>query len=254
MTEKRPKLSRTSAMHAAKLVFRSSLFLAVLAVYVPAKLRGTEGFYEVFAGVPWLLPFIWTAFMADMLKRMLIPGDIESMGSQKLFRKNYRPSGEHPGHVTVLSPVRTAVTAGSWFLLNGIIFLLYFRGILDEGAMLLISLFYSMSDMICILFFCPFQTWMMENRCCTTCRIYNWDFPMMFTPMAVSGHFFQRSLFLVSMIVLIQWEVQLHLHPEYFSEQTNESLRCVNCTEKLCRHKKQLHSFWRRLRKAGKQI
>ena len=50
-------------MHAAKLVFRSSLFLAVLAVYVPAKLRGTEGFYEVFAGVPWLLPFIWTVFM-----------------------------------------------------------------------------------------------------------------------------------------------------------------------------------------------
>ena len=84
MTEKRPKLSRTSAMHAAKLVFRSSLFLAVLAVYVPARLRGTEGFYEVFAGVPWLLPLIWTAFMADMLRRMLIPGDIESMGSQKL--------------------------------------------------------------------------------------------------------------------------------------------------------------------------
>ena len=253
MAEKEPRLSKISKMHYGKLVLRGSVFLAALAVYVPNRLRCAEGLYETFAGFTGLIPFVWIVFMADMICRMF-PAKVDSMGSQKLFRKNYRPTGERPEHITVLPPARTALCAGSWFLLNGLIFILFFRGILDEGAMLVISLFYSVCDIICIMFFCPFQTWMMGNRCCTTCRIYNWDFPMMFTPLAFSRNVFLRCLFLVSMIVLIQWEVQLHRHPEYFSEQTNESLRCVNCEEKLCRHKKQLHSFWKRMRKAGKQL
>ncbi len=254
MTEKKPEISRTSKMHFAKMFFRGSLFLAVLAVYMHGRMGGAAGPDEAFSGVPWLIPFIWLVFMVDMVRRMFFPAEIESMGSQKLFRKNYRPAGEVPAHVTVLSPARTAVTAGSWLLLNALVFLLWARGILDEGAMLVISLFYSVCDMICILFFCPFQTWMIENRCCTTCRIYNWDFPMMFTPLAVAENPFLRCLFVVSMAVLIQWEAQLHLHPEYFTDETNESLRCRNCTEKLCRHKKQLQSFWKRLRKAGKRV
>jgi hypothetical protein len=56
-------------------------------------------------------------------------------------------------------------------------------GILDDGIMILLCSAYSICDIICILFFCPFQTWFMKNKCCSTCRIYNWDYAMMFTPL-----------------------------------------------------------------------
>ena len=48
---------------------------------------------------------------------------------------------------------------------------------------MLISLFYAVCDRICVLFFCPFQVWIMKNRCCVHCRIYRWDYVMMFTPL-----------------------------------------------------------------------
>jgi gas vesicle protein len=47
----------------------------------------------------------------------------------------------------------------------------------------------------------------------------------------------------MSLVVLIHWEINYKLHPERFSERTNESLRCKNCTEKLCRHKVQLRHY-----------
>ena len=45
--------------------------------------------------------------------------------------------------------------------------------------------------------------------------------------------------------LLIRWEVTFYLHPERFSENTNEYLRCRNCSEKLCSHKKQLRTLWK---------
>ena len=107
MAEKEPRLSKISKMHYGKLVLRGSVFLAALAVYVPNRLRGAEGLYETFAGFTGLIPFVWVVFMADMICRMF-PAKVDSMGSQKLFRKNYRPTGERPEHITVLPPARTA--------------------------------------------------------------------------------------------------------------------------------------------------
>ena len=137
MAEKEPRLSKISKMHYGKLVLRGSVFLAALAVYVPNRLRGAEGLYETFAGFTGLIPFVWIVFMADMICRMF-PAKVDSMGSQKLFRKNYRPTGERPEHITVLPPARTALCAGSWFLLNGLIFV----PDLDDGEPLL----YDLSD------------------------------------------------------------------------------------------------------------
>ena len=113
---------------------------------------------------------------------------------------------------------------------------------------MLIALAYSVCDMICILFFCPFQTWFMKNRCCATCRIYNWDFAMMFTPLLFVPHFYTWSLLGIALALLIEWEYLLHKYPERFSESTNQCLSCANCPEKLCHHKKQLQHFLRRNR------
>ena len=51
-------------------------------------------------------------------------------------------------------------------------------------------------------------------------------------------------LLLLSAALLARWEITFYLHPERFSENTNDYLRCQNCTEKLCAHKKQLKTLW----------
>ena len=131
----------------------------------------------------------------------------------------------------------------AWLGLNGAIAALYYTGLIDNGILVLISLFYSVSDMICILFFCPFQTWFMRNKCCGSCRIYNWDYAMMFTPLALIPHPLARGLFLMGALLLIVWELAVLIHPERFDVATNAVLRCANCPEKLCHHKAQLRAF-----------
>jgi hypothetical protein len=174
------------------------------------------------------------------------PSSLESMGCQKQFARNYRPTGRPVSDAEILPNIRTWIVLIVWIALNGIFGLLYYYHIFDEGILMLISLAYGVCDMICILFFCPFQTWFMKNRCCGTCRIYNWDFAMMFTPLLFVRSVYTWSLAALSLGILIKWEYLLYRYPERFSEATNSSLSCSNCEEKLCHHKKQLHRFWKR--------
>ena len=134
-----------------------------------------------------------------------------------------------------------------WTLPNLLFIWLYRQGIFDWGIMVLLSIFYSVCDMICILFFCPFQTWLMKNKCCNTCRIYNWDYIMMFTPLLVVDNPYAKCLVALSLLLLIRWELNYFMHPERFYEHTNCALSCANCKEKLCHHKKQLRSFHKKL-------
>ena len=66
---------------------------------------------------------------------------------------------------------------------------------------------------------------------------------MMFTPYVFIPHPYTWSLLAMSLVILIRWEITYRRHPERFSERTNASLACKNCTEKLCKRKKQLMSF-----------
>ncbi|MBQ8537093.1 MAG: hypothetical protein IJ461_06810, partial [Clostridia bacterium] len=66
----------------------------------------------------------------------------------------------------------------------------------------------------------------MKNRCCTTCRIFNWDHLMMFSPLVFIHSFYAQSLFLLALAVFFVWEGCILLYPERFWEQTNEALRC----------------------------
>lgn len=78
---------------------------------------------------------------------------------------------------------------------------------------------------------------------------------MMFTPLFFIPGIFSWWLLGLAIIILIKWELTVWLYPERFSENTNQYLKCANCTEKLCAHKKQLRSFRRGLSGyADKQI
>ena len=228
------KLSKISALHYFKLILRSTLFIAVLVSYILDKT-------EVLLQNAILPIIVWVFFIIGMSLRFF-PSKFESMGCQKQFARNYEPVAKN------ITPVNqsfgtTALVAVVWLALNAIFGALYFVGIFDSGILILIALAFSVCDIICILFFCPFQTWFMKNRCCTTCRIYNWDFAMMFTPLVFIPGYYTYSLLGCAIALLIRWEVTYRLHPERFSTATNKCLDCSNCKEKLCSHKKQLQGF-----------
>ena len=237
MNKTHKKISVISALHYVKLILRSSLFLGVLVYYVLGKTEVLKKFTP--------LPIVvWIFFVVEMALRFF-PSRFESMGCQKQFKRNYEPIGENikpqNQHWTV-----TATVALVWLLLNSIIGILYVTDIIDVGILLLIAIFFSVCDIICILFFCPFQTWFMKNRCCGTCRIYNWDFAMMFTPLVFIPSWYTYSLVGCSLILLLRWEITYKLYPERFSISTNKCLDCSRCKEKLCSHKKQLQGFLRK--------
>lgn len=237
------KLSKISLMHYVKLVLRSLFFIAALALYISARVRGAEGAFGGYEDIPWLLALIGCVYFVEMALRFF-PSHLESPGCQKQFRRSFIPTGERTPRIQ--SAWRTLAVLGIWLLLNGLIGALYFLGAIDSGILVLVSLAYGVCDMICILFFCPFQTWIMKNRCCTECRIYNWDFAMIFTPFVFIPHPFTYSLLGLSILLLLRWELSAWLHPERFSSVTNAAISCDKCTEKLCRHKRQIMSFIKR--------
>ena len=204
MNQRKKKLSKISALHYLKLVLRSTIFAVSLVFYILGK-------FDILTK-NWILPMIvWLFFIIGMSLRFF-PSKFESMGCQKQFAKNYEPIGEQCVP-TNQSWKRTALVAVIWLALNAVIGALYFTGIFDRGMLILIALAYSVCDIICILFFCPFQTWFMKNRCCTTCRIYNWDFAMMFTPLVFIPHWYTYSLLGCALALLLRWEIPYRIHP-----------------------------------------
>lgn len=230
----RKKLSKISTLHYVKLILRSVLLLLVLLFYILDKTAIlTQNIF---------LPIIvWVFFVVEMLMRFF-PSRLESMGCQKQFARNYEPK-EPSGKPINQSWKVTALVAFVWLALNAIFGIFYLTGIFDRGIMIMIAIAYSVCDIICILFFCPFQTWFMKNRCCTTCRIYNWDFAMMFTPLVFIPSWYTYSLLGCALALLLRWEITYRFHPERFSTATNYCLDCSRCEEKLCSHKKQLQGF-----------
>ena len=228
------KISKISALHIVKLILRSLLFVTVLVFYILDRT-------DVLKYNELLLAVVWIFFVVEMLLRFF-PSKLESMGCQKQFERNYEPIGEgikptnHPWWVT-------ALVALLWIALNAVFGALYYTDIIDAGILILIAILYSVCDIICILFFCPFQTWIMKNRCCATCRIYNWDFAMMMTPLVFVPSLYTYSLLGCSLLLLLRWELAYRLYPERFSTATNKCLDCSHCEEKLCSHKKQLRGF-----------
>ena len=231
-----------SALHYVRLVYRSALFVLLLISYLRLRLSGGDA--QALDLPPVLLNVTWLVFVVEMVLRFF-PSRYESPGSQKQFARNYIKTGQ----TDIAIPDNNAVVlvALIWIIFNGLFGALHMLGVLDDGIMILLCGFYSVCDMICILFFCPFQTLLLKNKCCSSCRIYNWDYAMMFTPLFFIKRNYTWWLLALSVALLVRWEITFYRHPERFSENTNEYLKCRNCTEKLCVHKKQLKTLWQHI-------
>ena len=229
-------------MHYVRLIYRSALFVLLLISYIRFRIFDHATVMESVESMPAIISLTWAVFVLEMLMRFF-PSKYESRGCQKQFECNYDKTGKT--EISIPDNNATVLVALVWIVFNGIFGILYLEGILDDGIMILLCSAYSICDIVCILFFCPFQTWFLKNKCCNTCRIYNWDYAMMFTPLFFVGKPYTMSLLVLSVALMIRWEVAFYLHPERFSEDTNAYLQCRNCTEKLCTHKRQLKSLWK---------
>lgn len=238
----RKKFTSVMVLHFIRLIYRSILFLLLAGVYVTYRINEEMHLDLNMKGGTVILWLVWFVFIVEMIFRFF-PSRIESPGSQKQFEENYIKTGETD--VRIPDNNATMLVAFLWVFPNAIIGALYMADIFDEGIMILLSCAYSVCDMICILFFCPFQTWFLKNKCCGSCRIYNWDYAMMFTPLFFVRTAYTWSLLFVSLLLLLRWEITFYRYPERFSENTNNYLSCEKCTEKLCVHKKQLHTLWK---------
>ena len=240
----RRKISIVSAVHYFRLVYRSVLFVMLLIEYIRFRVFSKATVIESVENRPVIIYITWAVFVVEMILRFF-PSKFESPGCQKQFARNYIKSGST--EISIPDNNATILIALIWIVFNGVFGALHMEGILDDGIMILLCSAYSICDIICILFFCPFQTWFMKNKCCSTCRIYNWDYAMMFTPLFFVRKSYAWSLLALSVALLIRWEITFYLHPERFSEKTNDYLQCANCSERLCAHKKQLNSLWKQI-------
>ena len=222
-----------------RFVGRALVLLAAIAVYFlhPESFSVLEGmnFFRKFS----ILHLLWGLWVLDMVLQIIPSRRFIALGSQKQFGKHFQAAARTPDPEALRGFIKSSNRSAGvvliiWILLVLVLGGLYLLGILDRGIMVLISTAFYVCDLICVLFWCPFRVFFLKNRCCTTCRIFNWDHLMMFSPMILSGGFYGLSLLGLSLVVFCVWELSVLLHPERFWEFSNEALKCSSCTDKLC--------------------
>lgn len=236
MIQKTPMLKRQTL----QFLFRLVIFFTVFALYLyDQELMYHLATQPIQLGIN-LLHIIWLIFMVMMLTH-LFPNERLPMAMRKSCHRHYHPQ-EHQEidllHFAQTQNVRAWMVLLVWLMGNGVVGLLYLLDILDNADLLMLTVFFYLCDYICILFFCPFQTGIMKNKCCVNCRIYDWGHFMMFTPMLFIRNFFSWSLFFTSAVVLIHWEVTYAKHPERFWSGSNKTLQCAHCQDKTCQYKR----------------
>jgi len=225
--------------HVLKLIFRFLLLAVALIfyftdremLYFPTILQ--QGVSGAFLWV------VWIALAVDMLFR-IIPNKRVAIGARKHFACSYTaPASADAGKKDLTNKPGQLhkgafLSALAWLAVSAaIIAALFFLGMLTPASVLNFVLFYSALDLVFILVFCPLRALFMKNQCCVVCRIYNWDYFMMCAPLILFPGFYSISLVLLSVVVLLQWEIALRKNPRFFMRETNENLRCEQCKEKV---------------------
>ena len=227
----------------ARVIILVSCVLAYVFDWIRFDVLQEDGFFKRLSA----MHALWLVWVTDMIFQLL-PAKNIALGSQKLFKVRFRPVLEKI-NVNALKKyiVSTTRTAYKVMILWGVLIaaLGSFKhmGLLKDAHLFLISVLFYVCDLICVLVWCPFRL-IMKNKCCTTCRIFNWDHLMMFTPMLFVAGFYSYSLILFAFAVFVVWEMCVLLYPERFWENSNMALKCSECTDKLCTQ------YCRKLRRA----
>ena len=232
-----PKPTKLTVKYLWTVTFRLAVFLVVGALFLlaPDQLDFT-------ADRPLTLPLLllWLAVAISMLAQ-LNPKSGLTAGCMKQYPNRFDPVPNYSRQAlsaAVREQDRGAVAvAAVWLGINLCFGLLYHLGMLSAPALVLLCALCYLCDLVCVLFFCPFQTFLMKNRCCVNCRIFAWGSWMMAAPLLCVPHWFSWSLVGMGLVVLAVWEVRFRRYPERFWSGSNKLLQCAHCREQLCRYK-----------------
>ena len=237
-TSIKPPMSKMRRLYFARLYGRILIlfFCFWLAVYRPEEFQvlKTGNFFRKIS----ILHVLWVIWVCDMLAQLIPIQKKLALGAKKHFSGFFIPVKEAVNAEALRKyVVSTTKSAYKVMLLWAALIILigwaFVKRILGERAVFLICVFFYVCDLICVLIWCPFRL-IMKTRCCTTCRIFNWDHLMMFSPLLFLRGFYTLSLLLLAVAVWVVWELCVLMYPERFWEQSNEALRCTACTDKLC--------------------
>ena len=231
-------MSKTRKRYILRLVGRCLVLVAcaLAAVFRPeifAVLDG-PGFFEGFS----LLHLLWLVWVADMVLQIVPIKNQVPLGSQKLWANRFRPITDKINFESLRSYIISTTKAAYkvfilWCLLIAVIGILYRLELLGKIGLFMITVVFYVCDLICVLIWCPFRL-IMKNRCCTTCRIFNWDHLMMFSPLVFMDGFYAASLVTLAFLAWLVWELCVMMYPERFWDHSNAALKCSACTDKLC--------------------
>jgi len=231
-------MSQTRKIYFLRLIGRIAVFFIAVLIYLynPGVFNIADGwnFFNRFS----ILHILWALWIYDMVLQLIPVKSHISIGSQKVFESLFKPIKEKINYANLKQYIKDTTAAAYrvmliWVALTIIMSALHLSGLIDTGIMILTATFFYLCDLICVLIWCPFRL-IMHNKCCTTCRIFNWDHLMMFLPIIAVNSFFSWSLVIFSLTVWIVWEVCVFTYPERFWENSNMALRCSECTDKLC--------------------
>ncbi len=224
-----------------RLIMRSLVFVACIVSYFLRPewfdILNKGQFFTKFSP----LHLLWFAWILGMIQQLVPIKKKLAIGSLKLFKENFKPSElfEKLNFKHLQKHVVTTTKAAYkvfllWTALIAVIGVLYHFDVINKIWLFMFSVTFYVCDLICVLVWCPFRL-IMKNKCCTTCRIFNWDHLMMFTPLIfMGGGFFSISLLVMAIAAWLVWELCVMLYPERFWEYTNSALKCSECTDKLC--------------------
>ena len=213
---------------------RLGIFLAVGAFYLlsPERLDFTARL-----SLPLLV--LWAGVLWSMVSQ-LSPKSGLTTGCLKQYPASYDPvpqfSQEELRRAVRTQDLGALKVAVVWLVINLSFGALYHRRLLTIPQLVLLCALCYLCDLVCVLFFCPFQTFLMHNRCCVNCRIFAWGSWMMAAPLMCVPHWYAQSLFWMGVVVLVCWEVRYRRHPERFWRGSNRNLQCAHCKEQLCRY------------------
>ncbi len=231
-------MSKTRKIYFLRLIGRIAVFIIAILMYIFDRnvFQVAKGwnFFNRFT----LLHILWALWIVDMVLQLIPVKSHISIGSQKVFESLFKPIKEKINYKNLKQYIKnTTATAykvmAIWIAVTVFTSILYLCGIIDTGIMVLTATFFYVCDLICVLIWCPFRL-IMHNKCCTTCRIFNWDHLMMFLPIIALNSFFSWSLVIFALAVWLVWELCVFMYPERFWENSNMALRCSECTDKLC--------------------
>ena len=231
-------MSRTRKIYIARLVGRCLVFVICTLLYLfhPESFAVLNGFQFFKTLSP--LHLLWIIWVMDMFLQIIPIKNKLPLGSQKLFANHFKPIREKVNYEALRHYIVSTTKAAYkvfllWCLLIAAIGALYYTGVLDKANLFMISVLFYVCDLICVLIWCPFRL-ILKNRCCTTCRIFNWDHLMMFSPLVFMGGFYAVSLVAMAAVAWLVWELCVMMYPERFWDHSNEALKCSECTDKLC--------------------